>query len=198
VGTADGRRGPGVAFVVQGDQVVVYVCDGKKRGDWFGGRVADGRFDLETEDGTHVVGRVSSNRVTGTLAVAGGLEQRFTASPSQDRPSTGLYVFDDPAKKGYKARWIITRSAVHGISSTTTGTTTNAIRVTTSTSSTGDTRVSGVSSELVSLLEQQNALKAELQAATSENVSLRETLAAEQQRLSDRIATTTTGTSTTK
>ena len=187
--------------MVQGDRVVVYVCDGKKRGDWFGGTAAGGRFDLETQDGTHVVGRVSPDRVTGTLAVAGGSEQRFTAARTQQRPSTGLYVFDDPGKKGYKARWIVTRSAVHGISSTTTGTTTNAVRVTTSTSSssgTTDSRFSGVDSQLANLLAEQKALAAELRASTSENTDLKQTLSTTQQQLSDRIATTTTGTSTTK
>jgi hypothetical protein len=56
--------------------------------------------------------------------------------------------------------------------------------------STTDSRFSSVSPEVTRLLSQQQQLQAELKAATSENVSLRETLSG--------TSTTTTGTTTTK
>jgi hypothetical protein len=182
-----------VAFVVHGDQAVVYVCDGKRRGEWFGGPVVDGRINLESDDGTRVVGSVTPRRVSGTISTPGGPKLKYVAVPTQDRPGTGLYVFDDPGKKGYKARWIVTRYAVHGVSTTTTGSVTNGVTVkapTTSTGSTTDSRFSSVSPEVTRLLSQQQQLQAELKAATSENVSLRETLSG--------TSTTTTGTTTTK
>jgi hypothetical protein len=164
----------GVAFVVQGDRVVVYLCDGKKRSEWFGGPVASGRFDIATEESTRVVGRVADKDVTGTIARPGGLRLGFKATPPRDRPPTGLYVVDDPGKQGYKARWIVTENAVHGISTTTTGTTTNALRVTRTSTSTSSG--STTNSQIAALLATQQALAAELKAAQSEDVSLRDTL----------------------
>ena len=108
------------------------------------------------------------------IALDGGARLGYAAVPAQDEPKTGLYVFDDPSKEGYKARWIVTERVVRGVSSTTGGTTLNGVSVTTQSS--GSTRFAGVSQETARLLEQQQALSAELTAASSENVSLRNTL----------------------
>jgi hypothetical protein len=175
VGEAGADRGTAVAFVVQGDQVVVYVCDGKKRGNWFAGTVEDGRFRIQGDPRTLISGTVESRRITGVLALDGGARLGYSAVPAQDRPRTGLYVFDDPSSEGSKARWIVTEHVVRGVSSTAGGTTLNSVSVTTQ-SSGGDTRFAGVSQETSRLLATQQALAAELKAASSENVSLRNTL----------------------
>ena len=182
VGEAGSRRDLSVAFVVQGRQVVVYVCDGKKRGDWFAGPVDGGRFDIEADGGTRISGTVDARRIAGDLTLEAGTNLGYVAFAVNRRPGTGLYVFDDPSAKGYKARWIVSQRSVRGVSTTLTGTTKTTVSV--------DTRFSGVNQEVSKLLAESKALAAELEAAKSENVSLRDTLGSSQ--------TGTSTTSTTK
>ena len=141
VGSAGPERDPAVAFVVQDDRVVVYVCDGKDA-DWFAGAVDDGRFALESEKGTRVRGTVTARSATGTVVFAGGQELKYAATPpATDRPRTGLFAFDDPTAEGSKARWIVTRDGARGLSLSATGTGTSSLSITrTPTGSTVDTR----------------------------------------------------------
>ena len=188
VGAAGETLNPAVAFVFQKDQVVVYVCDGRRSSDWFAGPVEDGRFDLTSERGTRVAGTIKPTGVDGTLSQEDGTELAFVALPAEaKRPRTGLFVFDDPSKKGYKARWIVTREFVRGVSANATGSGTNGLTITRRSESGGrsetDTRFAGVDSEINALLNEVKGLAAELSAARSENVSLRDQLESKQAQL---------------
>lgn len=174
VGAAGPTRNLAVGFVVQGDQAVVYLCDGKKFADWFAGPVADGRLALESEKGTRIRATVTPRRVAGTVTIADGRELKYAAAPARKiRPRTGLFVFDDPSQKGFKARWIVTRDGARGLSTSATGTGVNSLTVTrTSTGTQTDTRFSGVSSGITQLQSSVTTLKTELAAASSESTSL--------------------------
>jgi hypothetical protein len=195
VGAAGKKLDPAVALVVQDDQVAVYVCDGRAAADWFGGPVQGDRFDLESENGTRIAGTIQPTRVTGKLTFAGGGELDFAALPAaRERPRTGLFVFDDPSKEGRTARWIVTREVVRGLSVSTggsgtgasgsptgaTGSGTNGLTITRTPSGSGDSQVdsrfAGAASAQRQLLSDVNALRSELAAARSEDVSLRDTL----------------------
>ena len=114
VGAADNKKhNPYVAVVVQEDDVVVYVCDGKKIGDWFGGEVEDGRFNLESELGTAISGNVAGDKITGTVALPDGAELRYTADKAV-KGKTGLGI-GPSVNEGADRRWIATRFGLRGI-----------------------------------------------------------------------------------
>ena len=175
VGETDGSPAASVAFVIQENELVGYVCDGKSFSDWFGGTVDDDRFALESERGTQVEGEVGAEGISGTVVLRGEPEVSYTAAPaSSSPPRTGLIVFDDPRGDDVTARWIVTPTAARGVSTTATGRATSGLTITRTSSGT-DTRFSGVSSNVSGLQSQVSTLQTQLAASQSESTSLQNT-----------------------
>jgi len=104
----DGARA--IALVIEGDEALVYLCDGATS-DWLGAQVEDGRIAVTAASGDVIEARVEDGRVTGTV---GG--EPFTAEAA--RGGTGLYAGPDPALPGYTRRWIVLPDGVRGVSTT--------------------------------------------------------------------------------
>ena len=185
VGAAGNERGPAVAFIAQGDDVVVYLCDGEKLGEWFAGPVEDDSFAIESESGTTVTGSIEDDEVTGTLSLPGSAEMAFAALPAEGSEAhTGLFAFEDPTP-GFTARWIVTPFGIRGLSTSTSGAVKNNVSL--SSSQTTDQRFAGVDSQVQQTLTQTQQLSAELAAARAESASLKDTLAS----ASTKLGTTT-------
>jgi hypothetical protein len=108
-----------LAVVVQGNDVIVYLCDGKKLGTWLGGKVADDRFDLKGK-GVRVTGTVSGDEVNGSVTLPDGKRSDFRARRAEN--GLGLYrrVREDAGKREVLG-WIVTRDGLTGVTEEGTG-----------------------------------------------------------------------------
>jgi hypothetical protein len=171
--------GTGVAFIVGDDEVIVYLCDGDRASDWFGGALRDGGFDLRSEGGTHITGRIGAGAVGGTVSLAGRADEVYAAIPAAEAAPTGLFVFDDPTQDGLTARWIVSADGIRGVSVSTpaggAGTTAgsapaprastpvNAISVPAEAGASSGDDVSGLDAQIAAIAEQARAVRGQVQ-----------------------------------
>jgi hypothetical protein len=120
VGAAGPDEQTYVAVVVQGDQALAYVCDGRSVGHWLGGEVVDGSLQLASAAGTHLDARIEAGVVEGTLRL-GGKALAFTARPAVEG-RTGLYRLEDEPEPGYTLGWIQLETGIRGLATSSKGT----------------------------------------------------------------------------
>ncbi|MCB9569844.1 MAG: hypothetical protein H6710_21935 [Myxococcales bacterium] len=108
-----------VGILADGEEIVVYACDGTDDGtgsgpaptvyQWIFGANAGGDFDLK-DGGVRLVGAFADDgTASGTLTLADGLEHAFTASPASGEE--GVYL----AEEGdYKGGWVVIADDVRG------------------------------------------------------------------------------------
>jgi hypothetical protein len=115
VGTAGPKRDLFVAFVVRKRTLVVYLCDGKKISEWFGGTLSGGRFDLLTKKRTRITGRVTRKGVRGSLKLA--RQRKVSYGARRATGLSGLYIGRDTRVRGkYTYRWIVFADSLRGSS----------------------------------------------------------------------------------
>lgn len=113
VGSLEGTQ-TYIAFVIQNDKAIVYICDGYQVSEWITGKVADGKLDLTTDKGTHLTASATSDSVTGTLTLTDGQPLVFSASPTVEG-QTGLYRYQgDENGITYTTGWIVGPSGARG------------------------------------------------------------------------------------
>jgi hypothetical protein len=89
VTSTDSLAVPYLALVVQGSEVLAFVCDGETVGEPIGGATNDAGFDLSS-NGVQVTGTLQGDVVTGELTLPGSSPVAFTARPAAEG-TTGLY-----------------------------------------------------------------------------------------------------------
>ncbi len=78
-----------VALTREGDDVIAYVCDGKRVWQWFRGSVTDGRVALTNSVGATLSATLDATGMSGDLRI-GDEAFSFSAEPSTRlRASTG-------------------------------------------------------------------------------------------------------------
>jgi hypothetical protein len=115
VATAGADRELFVALIVQRGRLAVYLCDGNRVSEWFGGRLSEGRFDLRTKKRTRIVGQIGEGAITGSVTLAGKEALPYAARRAQ--AEEGLFLGRDTRFRGaYKYRWIRIGDSVRGSS----------------------------------------------------------------------------------
>jgi hypothetical protein len=103
------------ALIVQRGRLAVYLCDGKRVSEWFGGRVSGGRFDLRTKKRTRITGQLSGATITGGVTLRGQGTLPYVARRAVGEE--GLFLGKDTRFRGkYKYRWIRIGDSVRGSS----------------------------------------------------------------------------------
>lgn len=113
VGAVEGSQ-TYIGLVIQNGIAVIYLCDGGAVSEWFGGQVTDGKLDLTSDKGTHLVATSSGDLVTGTLTLAGAQPLGFSAIPAVEG-QTGLFRHKgDKDRVTYLTGWIVTQTGARG------------------------------------------------------------------------------------
>jgi hypothetical protein len=89
VAAAAGDGAPYVAIVLQGNEVLAFVCDGDEVGEPLGGTTSGSGFEL-SRNGVRLSGTLRGEVVTGELTVPDAGVRAFTARPAVEG-TTGLY-----------------------------------------------------------------------------------------------------------
>jgi hypothetical protein len=82
-----------VGVVVNSDdrELLAYLCDGKELGTWFKGEAGpDGTFNLASDDGARLEGRIDDGDLTGAVSMPGGTGSYELRSTAVTAPA-GLY-----------------------------------------------------------------------------------------------------------
>ncbi len=113
IGSVEGSQAY-IAFVIQGDTAVVYICDGDKLSEWISGKVADSQLEFASEKGTQLKANITADSVAGTLTLPDGQPLAFSASPAVEG-QTGLYRYQgDENGVTYTTGWIVGPAGARG------------------------------------------------------------------------------------
>jgi len=86
--------------------VLAYVCDGQQRADWFTAKVTGNHATLKAKNGDRLTVALTTSQASGTLTLADGTRQAFTATPGA-RPA-GLYqAVTKTSGKQYLGGWVL-------------------------------------------------------------------------------------------
>lgn len=117
VGEVDGSYAY-IAFVVQGDLAIIYICDSLNAWAWIRAEVVDGQINVTHEDtGFQVDATVTSEGVTGTVLLttdddgSPATSHEFTTVPAVPG-ETGLARYADEFEV---SGWIVTEDGIRGI-----------------------------------------------------------------------------------
>lgn len=87
-----------VGMVVNGDEVMAYVCDGKNMSQWFTGKVQGDQISLSAENGAKMTASVKKSTTTsevqattGTFLDSTGQSLSFTSNATDNLGKAGLY-----------------------------------------------------------------------------------------------------------
>jgi hypothetical protein len=83
-----GGEGAAVAVSVHKKKAVAYVCDGHHVGQWFSGTVKNGKLDLASQNGAHIIVSYRSEQAAGYIAAEG---HHYTFSAPTLHGHSGLY-----------------------------------------------------------------------------------------------------------
>src|SRR5690349_15076815 len=111
VGSALGdRAAPYLGLVVEHGKVAIYICDGKRLSEWFGGNVSHGRIDVVSALGARLVGVVTRSEFRGTPTLRAGSPIGYAARPAA-RVRGGLFRSKD--RRGVTG-WILLPAGLRG------------------------------------------------------------------------------------
>lgn len=113
VGT--GKKAPYVGLVIQGRKVAIYVCDGSKLGDWFGGRSKKGKITARSAKRTVLEAKLSRGVVKGTVQVRGKRARAFVAKRPKGKK---IGLFRRPSLEGHGFATVVLPTGVRGIGRT--------------------------------------------------------------------------------
>ena len=86
--------------------VLAYVCDGQQLADWFTAKVTGNHATLKAKNGDRLTVALTKSQASGTLTLADGTRQAFTATPGA-RPA-GLYqAVTKTSGKQYLGGWVL-------------------------------------------------------------------------------------------
>lgn len=107
-----------IAFVIQGNLAIIYVCDGYDAWGWIRAEVVDGEIHAtHEENGIQVDAVVTAEGVTGTVLLttdddgSEATSHEFTTAPAVPG-ETGLARYADELEV---AGWIVTKDGIRGI-----------------------------------------------------------------------------------
>lgn len=108
-----------IAFVVQDNLVVIYVCDSVEIGAWINTEIVDGVIRATHDSGIEIVAAVSDNSINGTISLPVDddgspiVAHDFATAPAVPGV-TGLARYsDDLSVRG----WIVTEHGIRGVES---------------------------------------------------------------------------------
>lgn len=111
-----------VAIVSSGTEALVYLCDGKNVGQWFGATVAKGSLTGTAPNGSVVKAALRSGTWSGTVSLK-GKPVAFTAKAATPKNGWGVWRVKPSPEDGpdYVVGWISTSKGIRGIAQTSTG-----------------------------------------------------------------------------
>ena len=113
-----------VGIVAGKTEALVYLCDGKNPGQWFGAIIKNGVLDGVAPNGSVVKAALKSGAWSGTVSLK-GTPVAFVAHAATGRNGFGVWRADPSPidNSGFVLGWISSSKGVRGISQTKTGTT---------------------------------------------------------------------------
>lgn len=111
-----------VAIVTGGNEALVYLCDGKNVGQWFGATVAKGLLTGTALNGSVAKAALKSGAWSGTVSLK-GKPVAFTAKAATPKNGWGVWRVKPSPDDGpdYVVGWISTSKGIRGIAQTSTG-----------------------------------------------------------------------------
>ncbi len=111
-----------VGIVVSGTEALVYLCDGRNVGQWFGATIANGSLTGTAPNGSVVKAALKSGAWSGTVSLK-GKPIAFAAKAATPKNGWGVWRVKPSPYDGpdYVVGWISTSKGIRGISQTPTG-----------------------------------------------------------------------------